>query len=100
MLDLRDEAERDDEADRAACRKEFNQEKPHGSLGHRTPAEFAQLALLASVPPDEFIRRCSWQMSHVHCGAAGIGPSIRSSVSGASRREFAGNAEGTRLPRS
>ncbi len=94
MLDLRDEAERDDEADRAAWRKEFNQEKPHGSLGHRTPAEFA------SVPPDEFIRRCSWQVSHVHCGAAGIGPSIRSSVSGASRREFVGNAEGTRLPRS
>jgi putative transposase len=35
----------------AAWQKEFNEERPHSSLGYRTPAEFAQFTSLGSVPP-------------------------------------------------
>jgi putative transposase len=35
----------------AAWQKEFNEERPHSSLGYRTPVEFARLASLGSVPP-------------------------------------------------
>jgi putative transposase len=34
----------------AAWQKEFNEERPHSSLGYRTPAEFARLASLGSAP--------------------------------------------------
>jgi len=34
----------------AAWQEEYNEERPHSSLGYRTPAEFAQLASLGSAP--------------------------------------------------
>jgi len=36
-----------------AWRKEYNEQRPHSSLGYRTPAEFARLAFSSpgSVPP-------------------------------------------------
>jgi putative transposase len=37
----------------AAWREEYNEEQPHSSLGYRTPAEYARLALTSpgSAPP-------------------------------------------------
>jgi transposase InsO family protein len=41
----------------AAWQKEFNEEKPHSSLGYRTPAEFARLASLGSQPGACVVRK-------------------------------------------
>jgi putative transposase len=53
----------------AAWRKEYNEERPHSSLGYQTPKEFAaaQAAGQSNTAPSPFgVVRCRWRRS---CGA-------------------------------